>query len=263
MGEGRSRFLREPLVHFAAAGALLFLARSVWSPGDSDRIVVTRETAQALAAAREELLLRPLTAEERERVVSDYIDEEVLLREAYRQGLDRDDPRIRRWLIDKVEFLIDEEPEEPTPQDLDALFREKPERYETPRAISFDHVFFASGEQEPLLSRLRAGADFQDLGEEFWLGTTLRRFSELELTTTFGAEFGARLFSLPIGEWHGPFESSRGTHFVRVTALHPPELPSRKDVDWALREDWLRERREKSRERKLEEFRSQYEIEVQ
>ena len=265
MGEGSKirHFLREPLLQFAAAGGLLFLAHALWAPSDSNRIVVTKELAEALATEREELLLRPLRNEERERVVTEFIDEEVLLREAYRQGLDRGDPRIRRWLIDKVEFLIDEEPPDPTPADLDRLFREKPERYMTPRAMSFDHVFYASGEPVGILSRLHAGADFTRWGDEFWLGKSLNRFSELELSTTFGADFAARLLALPIGEWTGPIPSSRGTHFVRVREKHEPEPRSREEVDWALREDWLRARREESRRRKLEELRARYRIEVQ
>jgi hypothetical protein len=255
--------LREPLLQFFAAGALLFLANRLWGPSDSDRIVVTKELAEALATEREELLLRPLTTEERERVISEFIDEEVLLREAYRQGLDRGDSRIRRWLIDKVEFLLDEEPGEPTPADRDRLFREKPEDYLTPPAVSFDHVFYASGEPEAILSRLRAGVDFTGWGDEFWLGKSLNRFSELELTTTLGADFTARVLALPIGEWSGPITSSRGAHFVRVTEKHERELPSREDVDWALREDWLRAKREESRARKLRELRAHYRIEIQ
>ena len=263
MGEGSKirHFLREPLLQFAAAGGLLFLAHALWAPSESNRIVVTKELAEALAREREELLLRPLTNEERERVVFAFIDEEVLLREAYRQELDRGDPRIRRWLIDKVEFLIDEEPVEPTPADLDALFHEKPESYMTPRAVSFDHVFYASREPEAILSRLRAGADFARWGDEFWLGKSLNRFSELELSTTFGADFTARVLSLTIGEWTGPLTSSRGAHFVRVREKHEPEPRSREEVDWALREDWLRARREESRARKLEELRARYRIE--
>ncbi|MGH9390583.1 MAG: peptidyl-prolyl cis-trans isomerase [Vicinamibacteria bacterium] len=265
MGEGRRirDFAREPLLHFAAAGAILFLASALFAPSDSNRIVVTKEVAQALATEREELLLRPLSSEERDRLVSDFIDEEVLLHEAYRQGLDRGDPRIRRWLIDKVAFLIDEEPKEPAPADLDALFREKPEHYLTPRAVSFDHVFYASGDGEPILSALRAGADFTRLGDEFWLGRTLNRFSELELSTTLGADFATRVLALPVGEWVGPIPSSRGVHFVRVTAKHDPELPPRDDVAWALREDWLRTKREESRARKLGELRARYRIEIQ
>lgn len=270
MGAGRKirDFAREPLLQFAAAGGLLFLAHALWAPGDSERIVVTKEIEAALAAERQELLLRPLSAEERERLVSDFIDEEVLLREAYRQGLDRGDPRIRRWLIDKVEFLLDEDPKEPTPAELDALFREKPESYMTPRAVSFDHVFYASGsslpeEPEAILSRLRAGAEFARFGDDFWLGQRLRRFSELEIATTFGREFASRLLALPIGEWSGPLPSSRGEHFVRVTAKHEPELPSRESVTGALREDWLRAKRQESRAHKLKELRARYRIEIE
>ncbi len=262
MEDGRRirRLLSEPLLQFAAGGALLFFAHALLAPSDSDRIVVTPELAESLAKEREELLLRPLTGEERERVVSEFIDEEVLLREAYRQGLDRGDPRIRSWLIDKVEFLLAEEPGEPTVEDLDALYRERPESYRTPHAVSFDHVFYSARAPEPILAKLRAGADFTRFGDEFWLGRSLNRFSELELRTTLGAEFAESVLALPEDEWTGPLASSRGAHFVRVKEKHEPELPSRKDVDWALREDWLREKREESRARKLEELRARYRI---
>jgi hypothetical protein len=162
-----------------------------------------------------------------------------------------------------MELLIDEEPPEPTPEELDALFEENPEAYETPRAVSFDHVFFATDAPPSVLDRLRAGAGFTDLGDEFWLGKSLRRFSELELMTTFGPDFTARVLALPIGEWQGPIPSSRGEHFVRVTARHEPEPRPREEVEWALREDWLRARRAESRARKLAELRARYEIEIE
>jgi hypothetical protein len=265
MGESRRTraLLREPLLHFAVAGALLFLANALWAPSRSDRIVVSREIEQGLVAEREELLLRPLSGEEREALIATYIDEEVLLREAYQQGLDRGDPRIRRWLIEQMEFQIDEPPPEPTAADLDRLFREEPERYLTPRALSFDHIFFVSVPEDPeaILSRLRAGEDFTRMGDRFWLGGTLRRFSGLELETTFGPDFTSRLLALPKNEWSGPFSSSRGTHFVRITEIHEPEPRTPEERKWLLREDWLRARRAESRARKLAELRARYRIE--
>jgi hypothetical protein len=131
--------------------------------------------------------------------------------------------------------------------------------------VSFDHVFFATGasdELEDVLSLVRGGADFTRHGDEFWLGKSLRRFSELELSATFGPEFAARVLALPVGEWTGPIASSRGTHLVRVKERHEPEPLSRKDVEWVLREDWLRAKRDETRARKLEELRARYRIEL-
>jgi hypothetical protein len=162
-----------------------------------------------------------------------------------------------------MEFQIDEPPAEPTAAELEALFREKPERYLTPRSVSFDHVFFVSSPDSPeaILSGLRAGDDFTRLGDRFWLGGSLRRFSELELTTTFGSDFTSRILALRRNEWAGPIVSSRGTHFVRVTEIHPPELRSPEEREWVLREDWLRARREETRARKLAELRARYKVE--
>jgi hypothetical protein len=258
--------LREPLLQFLLAGLILFLVHAWWSPRPSSVIVVTPEMRKALEADREALLQRPLSAEEREELLSDFIDDEILLREAYHRGLDRNDPQIRSWLIDRMKFVLDEEPPEPTRADLEAFFREQPERYLTPLAVSFDHVFFASGTEidvaaEVLLGRLRAGADFHRWGDEFWLGRSLHRFGKLELTAMLGQDFTDRVFALAPGEWSEPLVSSRGIHFVRVLEKHDPEQPTLDDVLWTVREDWLRARREESRARKLTEIRTRYRIE--
>jgi hypothetical protein len=257
--------LREPLMQFVLAGLVLFVVHAWWSPRPSNVIVVTPETRKALEADREALLQRPLSAEERETLVSDFIDDEILLREAYDRGLDRNDPQIRSWLIDRMKFVLDEEPPEPTRADLEAFLRERPDRYVTPLAVSFDHVFFASGAEiedaEDILERLRNGADFHRWGDEFWLGRSLEGFSALELAQLLGKDFSDRVFALAPGTWNGPITSSRGIHFVRVSEKHDPEQPTLDDVLWMIREDWLRAEREESRRRKLAEIRTRYRIE--
>jgi hypothetical protein len=144
------------------------------------------------------------------------------------------------------------------------LLEKESERYLTPLAVSFDHVFFASGTkpQEPaeLLARLRSGADFHAWGDEFWLGRSLQRFSKLELAAMLGQDFSDRVFAFPPGDWNGPIASSRGTQFVRVREKHDPERPPLDEVLWALREDWRRARREESLGRKLAELRARYRI---
>jgi hypothetical protein len=59
------------------------------------RIVELNQTQSGITPGREQL----------ERLVEEYIDDEVMYREAMRMGLDRDDEIVRRRLIQKVQFL--------------------------------------------------------------------------------------------------------------------------------------------------------------
>jgi hypothetical protein len=258
---GRS-LLREPLVHFLVLGACLFAIDAFRRGGDDTTIVVTQATVEALVEEREDLLLRPLTPDERAKLVSGWIDEEVLLREAYRLGLDEEDGAIRSRLLEKMRFLLDEEPLEPSREELEELYFSDPERYESPRTTTFRHVFFAREEEatEAALEELRAGADPGSLGEDFWLGGTIRDISDAEVSRTFGQDFARELSGLELEQWCGPVRSSRGAHFVRVERRREPRLPSFDETSWLVREDWLRRERERVLGEKLAEIRRRYRV---
>jgi hypothetical protein len=120
---------REPLVHFALGGGLIFLASGLWASPEPDAIVVSPEMARGLADQRSQQLGRPLTAPERAAVVDEYIDEEVLVREAYKQGVDRTDGPIRERLADKMRLLLGREPPMPTREQLESYLKANRARF--------------------------------------------------------------------------------------------------------------------------------------
>jgi hypothetical protein len=72
---------REPLAHFLALAALLFVAYELLAPSEREPIVIVQANIDELVRQQEELLARPLTEDERRAVVETAIDDEVLLRE--------------------------------------------------------------------------------------------------------------------------------------------------------------------------------------
>ncbi len=114
------RFLREPLVHFLAIGAALFLLFS-WRSGPggaaSGRIVVTRARVAALTASFQLTWQRPPAPEELKGLIEGWVREEAAVREAAATGLDRDDPVVRRRLQQKVESLASDRADSPPPAD--------------------------------------------------------------------------------------------------------------------------------------------------
>lgn len=78
-----------------ALAGLLFLASALWAGGAREAIRVDKATQDFLIKQRAELLLRPLTPEEKKQVVDDFIVEEILVREAKKRGLDNSIHRMR------------------------------------------------------------------------------------------------------------------------------------------------------------------------
>jgi len=74
-----------------------------------------------------------------------HIEEQALMREAKRLGLDEDDTIIRRRLAQKMRFMIDDigSPELPPREDLQIWFEANPERFIRPETRSFEHIFLS------------------------------------------------------------------------------------------------------------------------
>jgi peptidyl-prolyl cis-trans isomerase C len=179
------------------------------------------------------------------------------------RDLHLNDPRVRKRLTDKMNFLLSEEPPEPTAADLQALYDADPGRYRTPRSTSFEHIFFTKDRAaaEALMARIRVGEEpVEGEGDKFWLGRQMQRYSAGQLLTLLGYKFERALRTVPVGEWRGPIQSGRGWHLVRVSARHEPEdLPDTERLR-RLRADWDARHRERSRERRMAELRSHYEV---
>ena len=123
-------WLREPLLHFLAAGAAIFLLYRLVGGGEEGprEIVVSEAQIESLAEGFARTWMRPPTAAEIRGLVDDYVREEVYYREAMTLGLDRDDTVIRRRLRQKMEFVSDDvaSVREPTDAELQAYLDKNP-----------------------------------------------------------------------------------------------------------------------------------------
>ena len=87
-------------------------------------------------------------------------------------------------------------------------------------------------------------------------------YGEPQLAQLFGREYARKVLALPLAEWSRPITSTRGVHFVRVDAQRPRELPPPTELDTMLRLDWLAAKREELLQKKVDELRSKYQIEI-
>jgi peptidyl-prolyl cis-trans isomerase C len=261
---------RETLVHFLIAGGLLFAVDAVRAARpETATILVTPEIVEGLVREREELVGRAPSPHERPALVARYVNDEILLHEAYARELYRRDGVVRKRLLELMRFLLLEEPEEPTESELRAYLHTHSEVYQLPPAVTFSHAYYPADEGAVVpdagrvLSRLRTGGDFRRLGKPFWLGSVLENYPEPQLAQVLGAEFAQKVMDLPLHEWTGPIDSLRGVHFVRVDERHPPELPEFRELLPELRNDWLAAKREERLAAKVNELRDQYSVTIE
>ena len=121
-----ARLLRDPLVHFLVLAGLLFAAQAIFV-GDRRQVITVDAAAQEfLFKQQEDLLLRPLSETEKAEIVQNYVEEEILVREAVSRGF-TDSSRVRTLLVQNMRFFIAGEIPDPTDEELKAWFESNSE----------------------------------------------------------------------------------------------------------------------------------------
>jgi len=119
-------WLRVPLVHFLAGGAVLFAlvhgpgvvgARSDAEPPARSIELTQADVEHLRAEYARETGLAPSALDERV-LVQRAVDEELLFREAIARGLDRSDRSVRNWLVEQMTVLSPHSADDP-----DQLYR--------------------------------------------------------------------------------------------------------------------------------------------
>jgi hypothetical protein len=129
------KIFAEPFIHFLLIAALLFFLENIYESYNKDEIVVDKPTAKFLIDKTQSLVLYPLSQNEKESIINSYVEDETLLREAYKLGLNKD-PRIRIELIRKMRALeLADINDQPSDQELRQFFSMNQKRYATSNFI--------------------------------------------------------------------------------------------------------------------------------
>jgi len=257
-------------VKLLALAAICYGVYHRWAVDGGREIEVTVQMTGQIAEAAEELVGRPLTTGEIELAVADFVDEEILVREAFRQGLDRGDRRVRPMLIEhaRSELLraAGYEPSEPTEDMLRAYYVEHRQRYGIPERIDVEQVLFLPGSEQfssdSVLQELSEGADFKRMGDGGRLNASVKGVSRAQMARAYGLDFTNAVFALAKGDWHGPLSSTAGAHFVRIVAVSPSEERSYDEVAEYVREDYALFDAERVVAREIERIGKRYRVEM-
>ena len=269
--------LKEPLLHFLLAGAALFGAyawinRAAENPnaGKAQQLHIAAGDVEWLAENWTTQWRRPPTQEELRGLIADYLNEQVLAREARALGLEDNDVIIRRRLAQKLTFLIEDtlRRAEPSETELQQYYETHAQRFRSDAHISLRHIYFSpqrranarSDAADTLRLLLDKGHALPtgELGDRLLVETEFHDESERSISGTFGPDFARAVFSLEPGDWSGPIESGYGLHLVRVSTLQTAQLRPFSEVRERVAQEWRREQEKSAKERYLAELRKKY-----
>ena len=232
---------REPLLHFAALGALLFAADHllVGRADDPRHIVVgaavDAEASQLFKASRG----HAPTAEELAALRRVWLDNEVLYREGLALQVDKGDTAIRERVIFKALSVVDANVKLPPFDDalLRAWFEKNRSKYDEPPRFDFQEAVLGGDASETAVRAFVAALNAGTPGDA---QAGLRLFKgrpHANLVQSYGAELAQTLEAAPVGLWQ-LVASRDGPRALRLDAVHAAQPAAFEPLRGVVLQDW-------------------------
>jgi hypothetical protein len=241
--------------------------------GGRERIVVTADQVAQVRDAAELLKGRAPTDEELAALIEPTIRDEVLYREALALKLDVNDDEVRRRLVDKMSYLTQDtaDPAPSSDAELRRFYDESSARFETPELATFDQVFFSPAERgdsvdavaKAGLAALRSGRSPDEVGDHTPLRGIYENAPRDQVEVLFGDAVAEALFTMPPGDWTGPFKSDFGLHAVRLRARSARRLPPFDEIRDQVAAEFAADRRRERNEAEYRRMRAHYDVVVE
>ena len=269
------RLCRDPLLHFALAGALLFASYKLINRNDTDSpstdpVHIGEGEVRWLTETFANQWQRTPTGDELRGLVAGLLEEELLAREAKTLGLDQNDTIVRRRLAQKLAFLLDDTSRiaEPSDEELRQFYNKNAERFRVEPRLSFSQIFFDPERRQhaetdakaAMVSVSTAGGDDRapTMGDPTLLETEFHDVDAQTISNLFGADFARTVSLLKPGSWAGPVKSGYGEHLVRITDLRPATIRPFQEVRPKVLEEWRRQREAQTKAQYLGKLREKY-----
>jgi hypothetical protein len=235
-------WLREPLVHFAVLGALLFGADAMLASREGDPRVIVVDAAVDANAIKvfKDARGRDPNAEELYALRKVWLDNEVLYREGIALGLDKGDTAIRERVIFKALSVIDSNVKLPQATDdiLRKWFDTHREKYEEPQRYDFEDAALSGDSSE---TAVRAFVKELNGGTPGDAKAGLRVFKgrpHANLLQSYGPELTKALTEAKLGEWRA-LKTRDGWRAMRLSAVIAAKPAAFEALRGVVYHDWV------------------------
>jgi hypothetical protein len=236
------RWLREPLVHFVALGALLFAVdHAIVSRQDDPHLIVVgpevdREARALFKASRG----REPHAAELDALRRVWLDNEVLYREGLALQVDKGDTAIRERVIFKALSVVDAgvKPVQPDDKTLREWFEAHRRKYDEPARFDFQEAVLAGDNSE---SAVRAFVEQLNHGAPGDANAGLRVFKgrpQQNVVDAYGGAAAKALEESTPGEWRA-LRTRSGWRAMKLEAITPSRPASFELLRGVAQQDYL------------------------
>lgn len=273
------KIFKEPLLHFLLGGFCLFIWFEKCQVDSDDYSIEIRQQdlmnlmqyrSKAFDKNRFEQQYQQLGKSEKQALIDEFVEEEVLYREAKQLGLDQNDYVIKRRMMQKMDFLYAEEQTTlQIPEDsLKAFYQNNPNKYLQASNYTFTHIFQSNKSTNTNLEQLKGqNISFENAGKHgerflYQRNYVARDFDFIE--QHFGLAFAEKVKELKpdISVWQGPFESLHGQHLILLTAIKKEQIAPFESVKEAVRSDCEQQWKSAQRKQKLQSVIDKYEVKI-
>lgn len=239
----------------------LFLYLVDWLLNNDERMInVSDNEIDFLISTWNDQMQRPPNQEELKIIIDNYIQNEVLYREALTLNLDRGDIIVKRRLVQKLGFLKQEEGVKiPNDKELKEYFNENKVEFRIPKRLSFNHIFF-SKESRTLEEVRRYLVNKNIKSDPFLLGRNFSDKTIRQIQRDFGDKFAASLDELTTLKNDLIIESIYGWHIVNVFNIENSYLPEFDSIRDKLLDTYLLVKKDEVLKKYTEELIKSYDV---
>ena len=245
---------------FLSIALFLYLFDWFLNSDDENMIYVNDNDIDFLVSTWNDQMQRPPNDEELKTIIENFIQNEVLYREALKLNLDRGDIIVKRRLVQKLGFLKQEEGVKiPNDKELKEYFNENKVQFRIPKRLSFNHIFFSKESRS--LEEVRQYLVNKNIkSDPFLLGRNFSDKTIRQIQRDFGDKFAASLDQLTTLKNDLIIESIYGWHIVNVSSIENSYLPEFNSIRDKLLDTYLLVKKDEVLKKYTEELIKSYDV---
>ncbi len=238
-----------------------------------DRVITLEEFKREIEELPEFLKPMLIEPEAKKEFLRNLVDRELLLLEASKRGMDKEEEVLRRIERCKkaviLEAFLDDlfrGKDEVAEEEISRFYEENKEKFQIPERIRVrDIVVKTREEAEEIKRRIAQGEDFAELARRYSISPTAKRGGDLGYIERgqVGKEFERAAFSLKeLGEVSDIVKTTFGYHIIRLEDRQEARQRTLDEVRDEIRQRLRERKRKEILEAHLKELRQKYRVTI-
>ena len=248
------KWYREPFLHFMLLGSVLFFIIQ-WNSSEN-----IEENSRVIVVKQEDI----------DRV--NYIQDEILYREALHRNLDEDDDAIKQLLIAKLKYIMSDSLNirKVSLSVLEEYFNVNKNKFtkDSQITLTFGHIYLNPQNHTNIelvaknlleeVASLVYDKSMSKKGDKFYDGSYFNNLTKIELSKSFSRSFVSKLIKLPKRKW-SLLKSGFGVHLIYIVDIKIREIKF-EDVKNKVKNTYLIEKNRNAYKEFYKEIKDKYKI---